>query len=71
MGDKYIVKWQVKDISGNWTYRYLGGFTFCIDYFEYEAKHYEVGCIKYPEAVAKWLCELLELEGKDPEMEKV
>lgn len=69
--NKYIVKWQVQDITGHWVYRYMGGFTFTANWFEYEAKHYIEGCLKYPEGVANWLCWLLELEGKNPEMEKV
>lgn len=71
MEHNYIVKWQTQDITGKWVYRYLGGFTFIRDYFDYEAKHYAEGCLKYPEAVAEWLCHLLELEGLHPEMEIV
>lgn len=71
MGEKYIIKWQVQDISGKWNYRYLGGFTFTGDYLDYDAMHYIEGAVRYPEGVANWLCELLELEGKHPEMERV
>ena len=73
MADKYIVKWQVQNREdGKWEDRYLGGFTMGRDGLgDYDAMIYPEGASKYPEAVAEWLCELLEATGVHPEMENL
>lgn len=73
MADKYIVKWQLQyKEKGKYNYRYLGRFS--IDRYglsDYDAMWYSGSAIHYPEAVAEWLCGLLEAKGLYPEMEKV
>ena len=73
MADRYIVKWQVQNREGGkWEDRYLGGFTMGRGGLgDYDAMIYPEGASKYPEAVAEWLCELLEATGVHPEMENL
>lgn len=70
-GTEYRIKWQKKDITGRYVYRYLGGFSYTGNYFEYEEKWFTEGSTTYPEAVAKWICQQLEQGGVYAEMERV
>ena len=73
MAESHIIKWQAQDQKdGKWVYRYLGGFTMGrYGISDYDAMIYPEGASKYPEAVAEWLCGLLDGLGLHPEMEDI
>lgn len=78
MDDKYIIKRQVQGKDKKWTYHYLSFFAIdanCISsesiLSNYDFWPHKVGAVVLPEAVAEWLCQLLEADGLHPEMRKI